>query len=245
VLFNTRNAPLDDALVREALMTMTDRRALAEQTLKGQATPHQGLFAPGLWLSSNAFEGDARGDAARAEKLLTEAGWLRGINEMMAKSSGSFVLKLIVPAGDAILASVAADMRVQWLKLGVQVNVMVLPQAVIDHTIKERSFDAVLQRTHLMPSWDLWAQWHSDEPGNVTGIANRQIDLLLEALSQEFDPLEAAKRCQQLETMILQQHAVLPLLTLNERALLRTSLAPLGDKDQPWTLRDLLLTAPR
>ena len=237
VVFNTRNAPLDDVRVREALELASDRLALANETLHGKASPHQSLFAPGLWLSANPVSGVA--DPARAEQLLIEAGWLRGINGLMFKPTGSLVLKMLVSEGDEMLAAVAADLRMQWLKLGVQANVMKLPAAVTQRLMKERSFDVVLERKRLVPTWDHWSEWQSEEPGNVTGVANRQVDLLLEALRHEFDPAEAAKRTASLETMILSQHAVLPLVTINERALLRTSLV--GESDRPWTLRDLLV----
>lgn len=240
LLFNLRAPPLDDARVREALALAVDRSSLISQSLHNRAAPLGGLFAPNLWLSSNPAAA-LHPDFTAADHLLSEAGWLRGIDGMMTRPAGKLVLKMLVPANDPELLTIAADLRMQWKKAGAETALMLLDPVQIDRALAARSFEIVLQRKPLVATWDWWSQWHSDEPGNVCGVSNRQIDLLLEALSHEFDPDEAAIRCKQLETLVLAEHAVVPLLSFNERALLRASIAGQTTENDTWTLRELLV----
>jgi ABC-type oligopeptide transport system substrate-binding subunit len=90
-----------------------------------------------------------------------------------------------------------------------------------------------------MAACDLGPQWHSNSDRNVTGFSHRLLDLLIEALDQDFDPARAAEHSRQAEAIILDHYAVLPLLLTHETATLKSSLVI--EKDDPiWTLGNAL-----
>ena len=238
VLWNSHRSPMDDLRVREALASATDRATLIASALSGKGRSQTSLFAPGLWLSGSK---GAASDAQQAEHLLSDAGWLRNVQGLAARPSGTMMLTMLVPAEDPILIRIATELRVQWLKVGVQAVVKPLSRAALLRRVSAGDFDAVVEEMPLLTSWDLWPQWHSGEKSNRCGFSNRQVDLLLEALSREFQPAEAAPRAQKAEALILAEHPVLPLLTIHEEATGRASLTVGSDPHQPWTVADLLV----
>jgi ABC-type transport system substrate-binding protein len=238
VVFNTGHAPLNDVHLRVALAAATDRVALAQQ-LPNHAHPHASLFAPGLWLSGNPPIPTP--DLFAAEHALAKGGWLRNVNNLAARSDGSLMLNLLVPANDSALKTIAVPLAEQWRKLGVQVLIRLADRDAFEKLLVMHEFDVALVADRPNATWDLATQWHSASDANRTGYKDRQIDLLLEALSHEFDPDEAAQRARLLEKTILESCAVLPLLTLHDQALLRSDLSPSSHDDAGWTLRELLV----
>lgn len=238
VVFNTRRAPLSDVHLRSALAFAVDRVALAQQ-LPNHAHPHASLFAPGLWLSAKPPVPTP--DQFAAEHSLSVAGWLRNVNNLAARSDGSLMLNLLVPADDSALKTTSVALAEQWRKLGAQVLIHLAARDAFDKLLAMHEFDVALVADRPSATWDLAAQWHSASDANRTGYKDRQIDLLLEALSHEFDPDEAAQRARLLESIILDSRAVLPLLTLHDQALLRSDLSPSSHADAGWTLRELLM----
>jgi ABC-type transport system substrate-binding protein len=242
LIWNTRRDPLSATAVREALTLAADREALITTALHGHGRPQVSLFAPGLWLSGQPSA--TKVDLTRAESLLGEAGWLRNAQGAASNSRGSLMFTLLAATEDGASQRLATELRFQWAKLGVQVVVKVLPRAAVMQAMQDGAFDGVVIEKPLLSSWDLWNEWHTDEPGNVTGTSDRQLDLLLEALRHEFIPEEAAKRAQRAEAIILGRHAILPLVTENEVSVMRESLSNTAEDKHPWTLGDLFFQRP-
>lgn len=238
VVFNTRHEPLRDAKVRQALALGVDRATLVASALPGAAVPHAGLFGPGLWLSKAAATPGSSLPAA--EELLSSAGWLRNASGTASSTTGALVFKLLAPAEDEPLLRMAAVLRLQWLRLGVQIVVQPLTAKALRAALDQRAFDAVLQRTVPSVTWDLTSTWHSRSPANLTGYESRPADLLLEALSQEFDADEAALRTARLEQLLLEESPVIPLLAFHDTTMLRASLATTAQEEAGWTLRTLM-----
>jgi ABC-type transport system substrate-binding protein len=179
-------------------------------------------------------------DTALAERLLAEAGWLRNVQGIATMPGKTLEFQLAVPSSDPALMRVAAELRLQWLALGVQTKLRLLDPTTFQKAVATQDFDAMLSRGQPTTTWDLGRQWHSNSSNNVTGFSHRLLDLLIEALEQDFDPTKAAEHTQQAEAILLDNHAVLPLLLTHETTSLRTELV---EDDQPagWTLENLLL----
>lgn len=239
LIWNTRRDPVSTPAVREALATATSRGELIEKALHGHGREQTSLFATGLWLSTQPPS--TKADLTRAESLLAQAGWLRNVQGAASNGHGLMMFTLAAPTEEPTSQRIAAELRLQWTKIGVQVVVKLQPRATIERAMKEHAFDGVVRETPPLTSWDLWDAWHTDEPGNVTGVSDRQLDLLLEALRREFLPDEAAPRVQRAESIILGTHAVLPLVTEHEETVMRESLTNTAAASKPWSLGDLLL----
>ncbi len=241
LLLNNQRAPLASSGLRKALVQIIDRQNIAS-SLDAGASPHASLFAPGLWLSSHPAVRVP--DKSAAEQTMTTAGWLRNVNGLATQPDGALVFSLLVPADDPVLAGIAARLSAQWRTLGAQVPVRLAERRAFDKLLATHEFDAALISAPPLRTWDLAAQWHSASELNFAGVNHRQIDLLLEALEREFDPEEAARRSRMLEDIALAEHAIVPLLTLHDRAQVRTGLPGTAAPTGAWTLSDLLLARP-
>jgi ABC-type oligopeptide transport system substrate-binding subunit len=117
----------------------------------------------------------------------------------------------------------------------------------VDERLSTHRFDAAILGLDFETSWDQHPLWHSSQAEyglNFAGLADRQIDLLLEDLRGEFDPARVAEKAGEMESLVLAQHPMLPLFTDMTQVALRLSALPEGAKADdltPWTLRDLVL----
>ena len=238
VRWNTRTGLLASLGVRQALAAGVNRDRLIQKALGGQARPHGTFFAPRLWLSSQPTPGES--DSALAERLLEEAGWLRNVQGIATQPGRELAFQLALADDDQALLRVAAELRLQWLTLGAQVKLRLLSPEALHQALATRAFDAVLTRSPPLTSWDLGDSWHSRGANNITGLSNRRVDLLVEALMQDFDPGLAEKNAREAEALILDSQTVLPLLLTHETASLRPGLAA-DDTTEGWTLGNLLL----
>ncbi len=249
VLWNTRRGPLAEPLVRAAIALGTNRADLVATLLHGCGTPFTGIFAPGLWLSSQPTLPTC--DVPCAEALLAQAGYLKGINGVASRPGAPLSIELLIDATQPRHSALADALARQWLALGITTRIIALPDAgALAERLAQRHFDAVLTIFELNATWDILARWHSsgDSPTgqNFTGLHDRQIDIQLEALVQEYDPKAAASRAQKLEATLLAQHPLLPLFCAHQPLAIRHTKAPASPADDhPWSLRQLFASPSR
>lgn len=130
---------LADKGVRQALSWAVDRAAVAEVAGEGlvQAAPS--------WLASNpaypqaAQQGYARQDVALAERLLDEAGWVRGTDGRRAKDGRPLTFRLQTwgteqPTGEVLQA--------QWAAIGVAVDLSHVDNALVTQSRERGDWDA-------------------------------------------------------------------------------------------------------
>ena len=249
VLWNTRSAVLRDVAVREALALATDRPALIAALLGGRGRVEESLFQPGLWFSKKREP--LRHDAEAAYEKLASAGWLRDVNGIARRPNETFAFELLTTAGNPMREKLAAMLAEQWKALGAEVRVTPLGQEeLVDERLFTGKFDAAILGFGFETSWDQFPLWHSAQAGlglNFSGVADRQIDLLLEDLRGEFDPQRVAAKAGELESRILALHPMLSLFTdMTQAAIRRESLPKDARQSDPasWTLRDLVLHPP-
>jgi ABC-type transport system substrate-binding protein len=248
VLWNTQAPLMGDGRLREALDLATDRQALIDDLLDGRGRMHGGLFRPDLWYaqdrSVDAF------DLGRAQRLLAQSGWLVDVNGRAKKPDQSLTFSLITTAGSPQRERLASLLAKQWSKLGVKVNVEVLPS---DEWALERlprgRFDGVILGMDYGISWDQTEMWHSTERApaglNFSGVATSAIDLQLDALAMEFDLERVPERAAELEELILARRPMLSLFTDRQDIIVRSRLLPDNVRERDGsvcTLRDLLLS---
>jgi hypothetical protein len=78
-------------------------------------------------------------------------------------------------------------------------------------------------------------------------VQDRQIDLLLEGLHEEFDPDQVEIKAAELDASLSSLQAMLPLFTdMSQVAVRQSVLQKNSDPDDPhpWTLRDLVFNKP-
>lgn len=250
VLWNTRGRALSDLQVRQALALGTDRQALIDELLHGRGRIHEGLFQPGLWFAQSFPP--AHFDLDAAQQLLKKAGWVRDVEGIAKRPGQQFAFELLTTTGSPQRQHLATALAAQWSRLGAKVKVTAVPWAeLIDSRLAKRNFDAAILGLDFETTWDQFPFWHSSQisPGglNFSGVADRQIDLLLQSLREEFDPDHVPAKAKELEDQILALHPMLPLFSDMTQAAVRiTALQPGAKTDDlsPWTLRDLVLNLP-
>ncbi len=251
VLWNTKSPVLSDVRMREALALGTDRKALVDGLLHGRGRIHDGLFLPGLWFAQTfpppVFDPDA------ARDRIADAGWIKDVEGIAKRPGQQLAFELLCTAANPLRQKLAEMLADQWRKLGAQVTVTPLPWSeLIDRRLARRQFDAAIIGLDFETTWDQFPFWHSSQaaPGsglNFAGIADRQIDLLLQGLREEFDPGRVPAKTRELEDKLLALHPMLPLFTdMTQVAVSLSALKPGAKADDlsPWSLRDLVATPP-
>lgn len=104
--YNTREAPFDDARVRQALSMAIDRERII-QILNGRGVAADGLFPPNL-VGNNPDLPPLSYDPEGAKALLTEAGYENGLSTQ--------IYTFTDPQTDAVVQAIIQD----WGQIGVQ-----------------------------------------------------------------------------------------------------------------------------
>jgi peptide/nickel transport system substrate-binding protein len=111
---NTFRRPLSDTRVRQALNSATDVDAIIRTVLDGNGRRQDGPFTPGMF----GYDGGVKGyapDAARARRLLAEAGYPDGLDITLEAPAGRY-------QGDKEIAEALGG---QWQKAGFRPKVQV------------------------------------------------------------------------------------------------------------------------
>lgn len=122
-----------DPAVRMALNIGVDREAFIDNVFGGHGKV---AYTPAGEFMGDAFDPGAtfEKDREKAREMLDEAGWTEGQDGMRSKDGRAASLTILYPAGDALRADVAAELKEQLHELG------------IDVTPKGQDWDVILQR---------------------------------------------------------------------------------------------------
>ena len=151
---------LQDASVRKALVSATDRTALRE-TVSGYASELNGPLLseqePGI--SSLKQSGY---DQAAAKAALDAAGWVLKGN-VREKNGQKLELSMLAPrSGD--FPAVAESIAKQWRMVGVDVKVQVVDTGTFEQNIlTPRAYDVLIYELSLGADPDVFAYWHSSQ----------------------------------------------------------------------------------
>jgi ABC-type transport system substrate-binding protein len=246
VMWNCRQAPLDDVRVREALGMAVDRTALLEESLQGQGEIHEGIFQPGIWFSQRLPIQPH--DPTKARQILYEAGWAKDASGLLTKAGKPLTVDLLTPADNPMRLGLAEQLEDYWAALGVKVSVIkVSREEMLDQRLPARNFSAALLGLDFETTWDQWPYWHSSQMRrglNFSGLALPRLDTVLQSLRVEFDPARVPALAQEAENLIIAQHPYLPLFAGGSPLALRRDLAHASrktDRSVSFSLRDMIM----
>jgi len=175
---NAAGVALADKRVRQALAYGLDMDAVIKAVVFNEAVAHVAHHVAVQWAypqdtsALNAY----KFDKAKAQSLLTEAGWVKGADGILAKDGKKFTLTISTNSGNTereTLAQVAAD---QYKQLGIDAKAA--PEAfqglVTKLTSGDKTLDATIIGWSLGSEPDPYSIWHSsqipDPAKNVTGF---------------------------------------------------------------------------
>ncbi|MCY2960765.1 MAG: ABC transporter substrate-binding protein [Planctomycetota bacterium] len=191
--WNTKSPKLADPRVRRALAHLADLESFRVGYYRGLARTMAGPFLPDSPACDPAIRPLAH-DVARAEALLAEAGWIDRDGDGIRDRDGvALEIELLVEAKNAPGQAFAAKYQEDLARGGVRLKVQGLDFNTLDERKKKRQFEAVQQGWAMAPEADPEQAWHSrwappeKQAGNFVGLADPQVDAIVEAGQEELD----------------------------------------------------------
>lgn len=140
--FNMTRAPLDDVVVRRALVMALDRPHIAATAYAGLATDAQTLIPPYSW-AYDRHNGAPGFDPAAARRLLDGDDWKVGPDGFRTKAGRRLAIGLI-HYNSATPATVASEIERAWRDIGVEVSIRAMPRnVVIGNVAPNGNFDVL------------------------------------------------------------------------------------------------------
>ncbi len=187
VILNLTRPPFADRAVREAMSLGLDRAQLNTVGLDGLGAPATSLFPKGAGLEIADIQAT---DIEKAKRLLDEAGWKMGADNVRAKDGQRIAFTLYSYPGRAELTPIAVAMQGQLKPLGFEIKV----QSVQDITaqIKDDNFEATMYSVNSAvtgdPQYLFAASVLKGGAANFGGYENPQMEAVIEELRGESDP---------------------------------------------------------
>jgi peptide/nickel transport system substrate-binding protein len=209
--FNIRHAPTDDILVRQALLTATDRESLV-QTVFGSFSPVAvGPLTASTWGASAVVPASVF-NRETADALLRQAGWVDSNGDGVREKDGKPLrLKVVYPPW-GLTPQVADLLELQWKEIGADVELTQVP-----------SFSALLGAQaggayHLI-SWNqagtdpdqLRSFYQTEAVYNWTGIDDARLNSLLLDAARSGNDADRLEFYRQAQIEIASQYLILPI----------------------------------
>jgi len=115
-------ALFSDKNVRKALHMALDRTAVAKAVYFGQATPADSIYSPVSWAFNPNVSPKYAYDKAAAQKLLDDAGWVKGSDGIRSKNGVRVSFEINTNTGNKVRENLIQVMQQQWKEIGVEAN---------------------------------------------------------------------------------------------------------------------------
>ena len=193
--FNLEKPYFKDARVRRAIAHAINKDLLAEKVYDGIYKPAWSDQNPLSWAFSPDLVGKTPYDPALANRLLDEAGWVRGQDGIRVKDGQRFSVSFATTAGKRNRETAQMLIRYFLSRIGIEVRVANFPGATLfgayPHGVtKGGKFDMAMWAWDTGPDPDNINTWHSDrippKGANVTRYRNPEVDRLLETATRTF-----------------------------------------------------------
>lgn len=150
IVLNTTNAILSDTAVRQALQYATDKQTISGGIFYGLESPADFLFAEtvpycAVGLTPYGY------DAALAEEMLTEAGWVKGSDGLRTKDGQKMELSLLYNSDSVTEKAIAEYLQSEYGKLGIRLNITGEEEQSYRDSMKAGHFDMVFNICWGMP----------------------------------------------------------------------------------------------
>ncbi|MEU9350972.1 ABC transporter family substrate-binding protein [Streptomyces griseoloalbus] len=215
---NVRAPHLRDAALRRALFTAVDRAALIAETIHRFVPDAKPLgshnFVPGMpdYRDVIAGTGQGQGDAARARRELTDAGYTLAADGLRTPDGTQVPrLRLRCLAGNPLRTRIAELIAGQWNRIGLRTDVV--PMSRLGSVLDAGDYDAVLfgwnaNPVRVGPARDMWG---TGGGMNYGGYSNPEVDRLITEAGSTLDLAEAHELLNRADEVMSRDAYVLPL----------------------------------
>lgn len=150
IVLNTNNSILSDIAVRQAIQHMTNKQLIAEGIFYGLETPADTLFAKTVPYSDIGLK-PYEYDVDLAAKMLEDAGWIMGNNNVREKNGQRLELGLLYNSDSVTEKSIAEYLQSEYLKQGIVLNIHGEEEQSYRDNMKTGNFDMVFNICWGMP----------------------------------------------------------------------------------------------
>src|SRR3989344_1418633 len=226
VFFNPYSHPaLEDKDIRTALDYAIDKKAIISNVLGGQAMDAKGPLTAGVQgYNVEIYSVNQNISQEKTKELLENNGWKmnsEGTREMTVQKTSQKGKKketeiirleftLVVPQAPSFLGEAAKLIQEDWAKIGVKLNLNIMPIANInEEIIKTRNYQMLLFGNIFSSedNPDLFSFWHSSErfyPGlNLALYENKKADILIESIRRNLNFEKRQKDLSDLQEVII------------------------------------------
>jgi len=211
---NTQRPPLDDLLVRQALLYAVDREAIVRTIFKGYSPVAYGPLSRPTFAYDPAVEGRYAYDPQKAAELLEAAGWTDSDGDGIRDRDGQPLQLDVILMGWGYIPEVGQMLQDQLQQVGVTLNSQKMTFSNALGAVREGNYHLV---PFLFSSSDpdiLRSCFHS---ANVEGgfnwskVVDPELDALLEEGMQTLDEAARQEIYAQIQQRIMDQAMILPI----------------------------------
>jgi peptide/nickel transport system substrate-binding protein len=161
VFLNNSNPILSDQKIRQALVQATNVESI-RKTLDFQPVQSDSPFLKSQF-SYNPDIVQLPYDPAKATALLDEAGWMPGVDGVRMKDGLPLRLRL-VSQSLSDYSKIAQLLQKEWVAIGIEVEVILQPEADIQTgSLARHDYDVLLYGISIGYDPDVFAYWHSSQ----------------------------------------------------------------------------------
>jgi len=219
IFFNVSKPGLDDPAVRKAIAMVIDYDQIGTTAMSGYTAPRQHSIMLPVPAEQDLIDLDALRpywwtgiDVAGANRLLDQAGWVRGADGVRAKGGVRLSFRIECPSGwsdwNASLEIVAQSSR----QIGIEINTYFPEQAVWNTDMQTLNFDIIMNNTASPGIASPWVRAYNlmsssylptapgipNTVGNWGRWQNAEADQIIQQITNETD----AARLKQLWTRL-------------------------------------------
>ena len=209
---HTEASPLHDKAVRSAIAHIINYDSMAKIIGNG-STPGAAPFPPSANLGYDAIANKPMTDVAKADQILTQAGYAKNANGMYAKDGKELAITIAIWGEDT---SLYEEIQQELKKAGIAVTLKKLQSPDEVDTLGTDGFDLVERNVVTMstndPYWFLSLFYKTGAKANVGGYSNPQVDALIDQLSVTFDQNERSNIAKQAQQILVDDVADIYLL---------------------------------
>jgi peptide/nickel transport system substrate-binding protein len=185
VFFRTTSPVLKDPAVRQALVLASKPEDIIAQL--GYHAPRVNEPVLASQFAYNAKYAQVTGKLTPAAQKLSKAGWKVGADGIRSKKKQRLSIRLVA-ASTKEQRMVTAQLKRQWAKLGVEVQVLLQDDDSFHTSLVEHDYDAVVYGITIGADPDVFVYWDSSQNDirsanrlNLSEYSSDEADLALEA----------------------------------------------------------------
>jgi len=218
ISYNMNSSEVADENVRQALDSLFDREAVANDLMGGMAVPAGGPFNPDFPFSMKADP--VKYDSSHAKKLLEAAGY-KEVNGVMEKNGEPLQLEMITYQSRPELPLIAQMLQSNAKEIGVEINIKSV-ENIDEYLSTNEEWDIATYSNLTSPRGDvgyfLNSAYSLDGALNIGEINDPEINEILTELNKTTDVEKRNDVGKQVENMtqqkIYQSYIVHPMITV-------------------------------